>query len=367
MSKTIERLEFVDALRGIAAIYVVLYHMALMPSPGLEVPEWCRVFVHTGGTGVTLFFVLSAYTLTNSLALRGTSHSEIGNFYIRRVFRVAPLFYAWILVSGIRDYLWYGVTHSWQDYLLNLTFIFNVVPGHNESLVWAGWTIGVEMIFYALFPLISRYVSDAGRALGFFFLTMLIAAAFGGFEGGTDLPEAIQTSFFKYAFLRHLPSFAAGIVCYHICHALAEREASIGHWGYALIGAAAFGYGAMITNSMSAPIELLHWQAVLYGVLLIGLSLAPMGLFVNRVTRFLGKLSYSIYLSHTTLIIFFVPAYRAIYLWEVSLNARYFAALTLTLAGVILVSWITFHAIEKVGMKMGVRVVAGRRVRAAQT
>src|SRR5205085_5138797 len=48
------RLEFLDALRGLAAAYVVAYHLLLLPDPHLVAPRWAEGFALSGGTGVTL-------------------------------------------------------------------------------------------------------------------------------------------------------------------------------------------------------------------------------------------------------------------------------------------------------------------------
>ena len=54
--KTLNRFAYVDTLRGLAALYVLFYHLALLPNPDLEVPYWAKRIVLSGGTGVTLFF-----------------------------------------------------------------------------------------------------------------------------------------------------------------------------------------------------------------------------------------------------------------------------------------------------------------------
>ena len=61
------RLDFVDSLRGLAALYIVVYHMTLVPNPHLEVPHWAQAVVLSGGTAVTLFFVVSAFSLCHTM------------------------------------------------------------------------------------------------------------------------------------------------------------------------------------------------------------------------------------------------------------------------------------------------------------
>ena len=57
-----DRLQFLDALRGLAAVYVVLYHVQSMPAPALPVSAGWLPAVHMGATGVALFFVISAFS-----------------------------------------------------------------------------------------------------------------------------------------------------------------------------------------------------------------------------------------------------------------------------------------------------------------
>ena len=57
------RLEFLDALRGLAAAYVLMYHMVFVAQPNLALPRWVEKVAHAGGSGVTLFFIVSAFSL----------------------------------------------------------------------------------------------------------------------------------------------------------------------------------------------------------------------------------------------------------------------------------------------------------------
>jgi peptidoglycan/LPS O-acetylase OafA/YrhL len=66
----LNRFAYIDALRGLAALYVFFYHLALLPNPDLNVPYWAKRFVLSGGTGVTLFFVVSAFTMCYSIRAR---------------------------------------------------------------------------------------------------------------------------------------------------------------------------------------------------------------------------------------------------------------------------------------------------------
>ncbi|HEY2980149.1 MAG TPA: acyltransferase family protein, partial [Anaerolineales bacterium] len=139
------RLGFIAALRGYAALYVFLFHLVYYP--GLPLPVWTGNFIRAGGTGVTLFFMISAFTL--SLSMRGhiDQPGAFKSFYIRRYFRIAPLFYTWLAATWVIGLLGHDWNYSWKDVLLNVFFGFNFVPGKDEGIVWISWTLGVEMAF----------------------------------------------------------------------------------------------------------------------------------------------------------------------------------------------------------------------------
>jgi peptidoglycan/LPS O-acetylase OafA/YrhL len=97
-----KKLDFIDALRGIAALMVVVYHTALMPRPNLEIPIGLDKFVRLGGLGVVLFFVISAFTLYLSGNNRKQETNQLRKFYLRRLFRIVPLFYFMLPIQGKR-------------------------------------------------------------------------------------------------------------------------------------------------------------------------------------------------------------------------------------------------------------------------
>src|SRR4030043_652004 len=105
-----ERLESIDALRGMAALYILLYHLALIPQPNLSVPRWASSFVLTGGTGVTIFFVVSAFCLCLSMRFRKQEPRLTVRFYLCRISRVSPLFYVWLCITFFSDKFWFGGT-----------------------------------------------------------------------------------------------------------------------------------------------------------------------------------------------------------------------------------------------------------------
>lgn len=83
-----KKLEHIDALRGVAILMVMLVHVSQKIS-GLS--SKIILLSGYGQMGVQLFFVISAYTLWLSSAKRKDEQNKLLNYFIRRVFRIAPL------------------------------------------------------------------------------------------------------------------------------------------------------------------------------------------------------------------------------------------------------------------------------------
>jgi peptidoglycan/LPS O-acetylase OafA/YrhL len=353
------RLEFLDALRGLAAAYVVIYHMTLMPQPQLALPRWAEKFTLMGGTGVTLFFIVSAFSLYYTMPMRENSTRPMASFYLHRFFRVAPLFYFLILVSWIRDAWLFDVQHSPSAVAASATFIFNLFPMRQEGFVWAGWTIGVEMIFYALFPLIYARVRDRHKAIAFVFATLLMWYFIGLVLDYLVMPDGWRESILQWSTFKHFPIFATGIVLYYWFIDADPEDPAARSKGQAALLAGMFTYLALVQgwlpNILGNPY---YFQAVAYGLIFIGLALFPWRLVVNRVTTFLGKVSYSVYLLHPTLVYLLIPVYRRIHEQQTDLSVAFLACTGLTFLLLIPLAWVSYRLIEVPGVRLGKRLEA---------
>lgn len=151
------KLTYVDSLRGVAVLMVILVHIA-QKTFGLD--EFTKQTAMYGQMGVQLFFVLSAYTLCLSVDRRKKDADPLLLFYIRRFFRIAPLYYFGILLyltvnlalsrvhsgaSRISDY-------TFPNVLSNVFFYHGFYPPAINNIVLGGWSIGAEMAFYSVFP-----------------------------------------------------------------------------------------------------------------------------------------------------------------------------------------------------------------------
>jgi peptidoglycan/LPS O-acetylase OafA/YrhL len=227
--------------------------------------------------------------------------------------------------------------------------------------VWASWTLGVEMVFYLIFPIVFRYVNNWWKSSIFFFVSFLPAVFYAKVLNYLSIPDAIRVSFFRTSFFRQLPIFAFGMLIFFVYERFIQGKLSkrlwARIWAYVFVVAAVIGYDALISGRLPLLLGDFYIQGVFYGLLLLGLSIAPLRVIVNPLTRFYGEISYSVYLNHPTLVAALVPAYRAIYALHLPVAFHYAACLSLTLVLLTALSYITFRVIEKPGMLMGRRLI----------
>ena len=340
------QIDAIDALRGMAAFYVLAFHLIYVPSVRLTVPAFASSFLGAGHSGVTLFFVISAFTLCLSSDNRKKEPMPLLRFYLRRLFRIIPLFFVLLFLEVARYRFVYQIRPNRFEVATNIAFVFNFIPGHQEGIVWASWTLGVEMVFYAFFPLIFRYVNSLRRAVFFFMATIGLAATVGA-------AVHYRVDFFRFSIFRHLPSFACGFVLFFIFkkfRARIERKTAIG-----LILGGCIVHIILTLHQIEDYGQGIALQSITWAVLALGLCVLPVPLFVNRVTRYAGAISYSIYLDHPQLLSGLSPAFA--FIKARAGVCQYWASLSLATTVVVIVAFITYSLIEQPGIKLGNRIV----------
>jgi len=162
---SVSRLAFIDILRGLAILLVISTHLKGI-FPGVCAPV--NALLSFGRAGVQLFFIASAYTLCVSWESRKSEgRLETACFFVRRYFRIAPLYYFGILLYLSRAVLLsYQANHPflWPDQYNPASVLANVLllhgfypPGYN-NVVPGGWSIGTEFAFYLLFPFLFTFM-----------------------------------------------------------------------------------------------------------------------------------------------------------------------------------------------------------------
>jgi peptidoglycan/LPS O-acetylase OafA/YrhL len=161
-----------DGMRGIAVLLVLMFHFAWTfpgddPTTATTLMEKIAVRVHallwSGWTGVDLFFVLSGYLITRGLVApsKRALGTRLKMFWMRRVLRIFPLYYAFIIVGTIVALAVAG-TSAWVPgpsywvYMQNYALAFD-----DEVLRWTAhfWSLAIEEQFYFVWPIVAVMVA----------------------------------------------------------------------------------------------------------------------------------------------------------------------------------------------------------------
>jgi peptidoglycan/LPS O-acetylase OafA/YrhL len=339
------RLTFIDSLRGLSIVWVVLFHMLYIPQPNPEIPAWAHPWVARGDMGVTLFFMISSFSLCYTMRSYQGHDRSLLSFYLRRFFRIAPLYYILFLVHILRTWRYY--THGKNrldisDWSANLLFLFNLFPDNQVGIVWACWAIGVLAIFYLIFPLLYQLFNNIWKGLVLVVLTLLLAHV---------LEPILGRQYFQWSFLRHLPIFAVGMLVFYVLDRISEVRGKR-TVGTALMCLSLLLFILLVRRDLTSY----YWQGLVFSSLMLGLAFSPFTAIVNRATLFLGKISYSMYLWHPLLVFSFIPFYRAVYDLPVPLSVRYTIIVTSTLTPLIVISYLSYRLIEEPGTNAGKKV-----------
>jgi peptidoglycan/LPS O-acetylase OafA/YrhL len=149
-----------DGLRGVAVLLVLVFHFAHIDGEGGAVERALLGATRAGWAGVDLFFVLSGFLITGILLDARGGKGYFRAFYLRRVLRIFPLYYAYLAVlflvlPAILPSL--DVRTDTQGWLW--TYLGNVLFAreggfHASPLTGHFWSLAVEEQFYLLWPLL---------------------------------------------------------------------------------------------------------------------------------------------------------------------------------------------------------------------
>ncbi len=175
-----------DGIRAFSIMYVVLFHSFMLTGvyyksigADQEFIEFLASFpmylnwVWHGGRGVDMFFVLSGFLIGTILMSEQEKNNRISisRFYIRRFFRLMPLYLIAMLIFRIDDPL-----NTFSNVWANILYVNNFISFDESFMNWT-WSLAVEEQFYIIFPLFLIYIFYATEKK-FLVLTMLMILSF---------------------------------------------------------------------------------------------------------------------------------------------------------------------------------------------
>jgi peptidoglycan/LPS O-acetylase OafA/YrhL len=303
----------VDSLRGLAALWVLLFHIWNRYYPGLGInlhpvalPSDATVSMQItfalfgyGYVGVSLFFVLSGFCIhlpqARAFAATGFDQLVALNFFRRRFWRLYPAYFASLALTALMlglfpVALWllrgkpFSLVEAFglRDALANALFLQQAFP---DSLGFNGvyWTLLYEVQFYAFYPVLLW----SARRFGFGAVAVALL--------GCELAFIFHPLPIRNVFLDRYFEWYLGML-------IAERTASGRQTTSGWIAVAGFLSGVAVTFSVAAW----PYRDLLFSIGCAGLMPSVLAgrtrLFASAPLVWLGMISYSLYLVHVPII-----------------------------------------------------------------
>jgi len=303
------RVAGLDGIRGLAALYVVLYHIFLRAWSGYpganHAPLWAT-WLSYGRGAVAMFIVLSGFSLGLGPARSGWRLKSIATYAHRRAWRILPPYWAALGFSLVMTWYVLAQPHlpvpngkSVVVYGLLVQDVF-AVGSPNRAF----WSIAIEAQLYVLLPLLLLLVRrvSAPAMVG---LVAAIVVTIGVLGPHVALMNTALVKFTPdLAVLFSVGLLAAGIVT------AGERTRSQPWAGYALAAAVPAIVLMVVKGSVWSYFNLfwldLAWAPAIGCFLAAVATSRPRFVvrFLNsRMPRSLGSCSYSLYLTHAPIVI----------------------------------------------------------------
>jgi len=317
------RLDWIQAIRGIAALLVALFHVRYLFN--YEKLSMGDILFGSGAIGVDLFFVISGFIMVYTTK----NNTKPIDFISKRIIRIFPVYFvasiAYVLIfNGIESFLDFSFVH----YFIKSVFFYDSNP-----ILYVGWSLNYEMYFYLVFGLMLFFRDYSFLfTISFFILSVII------------VPIVFQIKFL-HPYLNimvnnRILEFLAGMII-----------AKIYQLGYRLpkfmsifLLVISFVFWLYVYFFLKSPNDSFYMWGSSSALLIFSLMMfnSYVSIKVNRILIFFGNISYSMYLWHAIVAGIMFAEFQKQDLIEYN-----FIFISLFMAVSTLVSYISYLLIEK--------------------
>ncbi len=354
----VPRIASIEGLRGLLALWVLFSHVTSAAGYGEDWEGLPRI-LYVGTHAVNAFIIVSGFVI---FYLLDTARESYPRFLWRRAMRLYPVYLVCLLASAallpltIRAHAGAPFPHPHNTYLVaiaeaslerlpehllaHVAMVHAAIPAWrlphtNYAILTQGWSLSLEWQFYVLAPAILWLLRrHRWTALGM--IALAAAASLSPYGGQGFLP-------------RHVGGFALGIACYFVWRrGLVE--------GLPLLLPAGVALAFLLTGDPAAVI----WSAVFLATIAPASSgAAPLNAALQSAPLMtLGRWSYSVYLSHTMVLVIAMLALGLVGAPALGQVAYFVLLLALTVAGTLALSAFLYRRIELPCIRFGRRARA---------
>lgn len=386
------RLAGIEGLRGIAALCVLVHHVSIRTQHAEAVGPY-GVVAGQLQHGLTLFFVLSGFLLFRPFAmavLDGRALPSLRRYATNRFLRIYPVYVVILLISGVvfdAAYRYGSPRTSPADNVGRITdlgtlaadlfLVQTYIPGKISTGIGPAWSLTAEIAFYVVMPVLAIGAAIVAKRLPRLVAVLLppallilvglsttlwlrrLASEIGGgshFAWGQNWTSVVSRSLLAQADLFAYGMLAAIVVCL-----IQQRRRSTVQWWVpvSVLGAAA-AITAFAMTADATPTS--SWMGVASALLLLAVALPPSraGRSANALAlllefaplRYLGLISYSVYLWHNP-VLWWLKTKGLMFggdLGSVLLNVALVTAITVVL------STATYFLVERPALRLKLKV-----------
>ncbi|WP_312284680.1 acyltransferase family protein [Yokenella regensburgei] len=305
-------IEFIQALRGIAALAVVLRHAAEF-IPGIIVYDtkaisW-MLFWGGAGFGVDLFFIISGFIMVCTTWSGDGSIRYTIEFYIKRFTRIFPV-YTTLTLTLISIFTLHGGM-AFFDSGSNVNSLFKALlflpqgdisakPVYGVAPLFVGWTLNYEMYFYLIFG--ASLLLGRARWIALATVAVMTLVVLPYLTTGSVTASVYPDYAYSFFYLNIISNpiiwlFIAGVGIALIYKSKVRVESQF--WCLILVS----------TATAFTIYQYLSWYRADHGIFMWGISLVPLVLSLAiasktiripapHVFTYLGDISFSLYLVH---------------------------------------------------------------------
>ena len=334
-----KRLLYLDTLRGIAALMVVIFHgiLFLDKNPASNtIQYWLTNFFDLGKIGIVIFFAISGFVITWSLS----NKNNLSLFWKSRILRLYPAYWISIIFALVfgGGLLWNDV--NYLTIIMNLTMIQQYLGFQN--ILGLYWTLAIEMAFYITISTIylsTHYNDKTFRFASIFFLMFAFILATARYILDIKLPVALPLGL-------SIMFFAALLQRMIIENDIIAKKYVKQYLILFIITMPIISLLAYNKN-MGYNETWYRYTISYFSALFIFILMTNWLKFSNKIGIFIGKISYSIYLFHPIVMVSVKPLLLNVY----NLFGL-FSAIVLLILLTIITATIVYYIIEKPFIKL---------------
>lgn len=348
-----KRLEYLDSIRGLAALSVVIYHFIGWKWVDKLSIKTTSIFIN-GADAVSFFFVLSGFVLSFKY-FQSKEEPNLPKFIYKRILRLYPAFIITVLIN-----YFYWNRHGLDFSLLSDMFYKNdqnlwqelVMLRGNHKFYIPGWSMGVEMVFSLLMPFLIvlaqrninyvKYLLPISLLIGYDYVSMFLFHFLLGMLLAYYYPQIrdfrlSESKWYKYRFMFIIPTLLL----------FSARHIN-----------KIFPFGSFYDSvAKFLMIDFFHLSAIGSSIILLYVinNLRIQNFLENRIFLFIGKISYSIYLMHWVVVVYIMEHWEK---WSfISLDSRivFIVMLLATVLVTLILATILYYCVEKVFIQISYR------------